>query len=117
MSVFEGFFDFISYESMNKNQRVDLTGLPNRHMNFLILNSLSFFERSILLMEKHENIHLFLDHDNAGRKYTNLALKRSLNFKDESKLYAGYKDLNDWIINFGKLEQKIYVGQKRGRHL
>ena len=61
ISVFEGFFDFISYETMNKNQREDLTGLPNRHMNFLILNSLSFFERSLLLMEKQENIHLFLD--------------------------------------------------------
>jgi hypothetical protein len=117
ISVFEGFFDFISYESVNKNQREDLTDLPNRHMNFLILNSLSFFERSLLLMEKHQSIHLFLDHDNAGRIYTNLALKRSLQFKDESKLYKGYKDLNDWMMNFGKLEKKIYVGQKRGRHL
>ena len=86
-------------------------------MNFLILNSLSFFERSLLLMEKHESIHLYLDQDNAGRKCTSLALKRSLQFKDESKLYKGYKDLNDWMMNFGKLEKKIYVGQKRGRHL
>lgn len=77
ISVFEGFFDFKSYESMNKNLREDLKGLPNRHMNFLILNSLSFFERSLLLMEKHENIHLFLDNDNTGRKCTSVALKRS----------------------------------------
>ncbi|MDE3184186.1 MAG: toprim domain-containing protein [Bacteroidota bacterium] len=117
ISVFEGFFDFMSYKTMNKNQREDLTGLPNRHMNFLILNSLSFFERSLLLMEKHTIIHLFLDHDNAGRKCTNVALKRSMKFNDESKLYKGYKDLNDWMMNFGKLEKKIHVGQKRGRHL
>ncbi|HUZ61069.1 MAG TPA: CHC2 zinc finger domain-containing protein [Hanamia sp.] len=117
ISVFEGFFDFMSYETLNKNQREDLTRLPNRHMNFLILNSLSFFERSLLLMEKHKNIHLFLDHDNAGRKCTNLGLKRSSQFKDESKLYNGYKDLNDWMMNFGKLDKKISVGQKRGRHL
>ena len=117
VSVFEGFFDFMSYETMNKNQREDLTGLPDRHMNFLILNSLSFFERSLLLMEKHQHIHLFLDHDNAGRKCTSLALKRSLKFKDESKLYKGYKDLNDWMMNFGKLEKKIDVAQKRGKHL
>ena len=117
ISVFEGFFDFISYETLNKNQQTDLKVLPNRHMNFLILNSLSFFERSLLLMEKHQRIHLFLDHDNAGRKCTSLALKRSLTFKDESKLYKGYKDLNDWLMNFGKLEQKINVAQKRGKHL
>ena len=117
ISVFEGFFDFMSYETMNKNQQDNLTGLPNRHMNFLILNSLSFFERSLLLMEKHENIHLFLDNDNAGRKCTSLAVKRSSQFNDESKLYKGYKDLNDWMMNFGKLDKIISVGQKRGRHL
>ena len=117
ISVFEGIFDFMSYETLNKNQREDQKGLPNRQMNFLILNSLSFFERSLLLMEKHENIHLFLDHDNAGRKCTHEALKRSKKFNDESKLYKGYKDLNDWMMNFGKLEKKINVGQKRGKHL
>jgi len=117
ISVFEGFFDFMSYETLNKNQQDNLMGLPDRQMNFLILNSLSFFERSLLLMEKHQRIHLFLDHDNAGRKCTSLALKRSLQFKDESKLYKAYKDLNDWMMNFGKLEKKIYVPQKRRKQL
>ncbi len=100
----------MSFQSVNQNQEHGLT-------NFLVLNSLSFFERSLLLMEKHQSIHLYLDHDNSGRKYTSQALKRSLQFRDESKLYKGYKDLNDWMMNFGKLEKKIYVGQKRGRHL
>ena len=58
-------------------------------------------------MEKHESIHLYLDHDNAGRKYTDLAQKRSLKFHDESKLYKGYKDLNEWIMNLGKLKKEI----------
>jgi len=108
ISVFEGFFDFMSYQSINQNQEHELT-------NFLVLNSLSFFERSLLLMEKYKSIHLYLDHDNAGRKYTNLALKRSLQFKDESKLYKQYKDINDWLVNFGKLEKKI--NQSMHRHL
>ena len=99
ITVFEGFFDFMSYQTIHQNQQQELT-------NFLVLNSLSFFERSLLLMEKHQSIHLYLDHDEAGRKYTKLALKRSLNFKDESKLYKGYKDLNDWMMNFGKLEKQ-----------
>jgi hypothetical protein len=64
-------------------------------------------------MEKHQSIHLYLDQDEAGRKNTKLALKRSLNFKDESKLYKSYKDLNDWLINFGKLKmqknKKLFV--------
>ncbi len=95
ITVFEGFFDFLSYQTIHQNQQPQLT-------NFLVLNSLSFFERSLLLMEKHESVHLYLDQDEVGRKCTNIAQKRSLKFKDESKLYQGHKDLNDWLMNFGK---------------
>jgi hypothetical protein len=68
-------------------------------------------------MEKHQSIHLYLDQDEAGRKNTKQALKRSPNFKDESKLYKGYKDLNDWLINFGKLKIQKNVRQSVHRHL
>jgi hypothetical protein len=95
IKVFEGFFDFLSYQTINQNQP-ELT-------NFLVLNSLAFFERSLLLMEKHESIHLYLDNDTAGRKCTTIAQERSLKFKDESKLYQGSKDLNEWIIKAEKV--------------
>ena len=108
LSVFEGFFDFMSYQSIHQNQEHELT-------NFLVLNSLAFFERSLLLMERHQSIHLYFDQDNAGRKCTSIALKRSVQFKDESKLYKGYKDINDWLVNFGKLGKKI--NQSMYKHL
>lgn len=110
ITVFEGFFDFMSYQTIHRNQQQDLT-------NFLVLNSLSFFERSLLLMEKHESIHLYLDQDEAGRKNTKLALKRSPDFKDESKLYRRYKDLNDWLMNFGKLKMQKNIKRSMYRHL
>ncbi len=68
-------------------------------------------------MEKHESIHLYLDNDDAGRKCTNLAQKRSEKFQDESKLYKGYKDLNEWNMNFGKLEKKKTIVYSKHRHL
>ena len=68
-------------------------------------------------MEKHQSIHLYLDQDKAGKKCTDLALKRSPAFKDESKLYQGYKDLNDWIMNIGKLEKQKNLSQSMHRHL
>jgi hypothetical protein len=95
----EGFLDFLSYQTIHQNQQQPLT-------NFLVLNSFAFFERSLLLMEKHEHIHLYLDDDEAGKKCLDIALKRSPKYKDESSLYEGYKDLNDWILHFGKLEHK-----------
>ena len=109
ITVFEGFFDYLSYQTIHQNREQNLT-------NFLVLNSLSFFERSLLLMEKHESIHLYLDNDEAGRKCTNLAQKRSLKFKGESKFYKDYKDLNDWILNFGKLEKKKKIIHSMHRH-
>jgi DNA primase len=113
ITVFEGYFDFLSYQSIHQNKEYHLT-------NFLVLNSLSFFERSLLLMEKHECIHLYLDNDEAGRKCTTLAQKRSLKFKDESKLYEGCKDLNEWNVKHKEhnINQKINeVKHQIRRHL
>ena len=95
INIFEGFFDFLSYQTLHQNQEQSLT-------NFLILNSLSFFEKSLSLMEKHDCIYLYFDNDEAGRKHNSLALKRLDKFRDESRLYKGYKDLNEWLTNFGK---------------
>jgi hypothetical protein len=87
LTVFEGFFDFLSYQSLHENQQQLLT-------NFLVLNSTSFFDRSLLLMEKHRTIHLYLDNDLTGKRCTEIALTRCAKFSDESKLYKGYKDIN-----------------------
>lgn len=47
IAVFEGFFNFLSFQAIHKNKEQPLT-------NFLVLNSLSFFEKSRTLMEKHD---------------------------------------------------------------
>ncbi len=100
ISVFEGFFDFLSFRSME--------GIRKTHSNILVLNSLSFFTRSLLLMEKHERIHLYLDNDQAGKKCLKQALQRTNKVVDKSSLYKGYKDLNEWLISISaapKLKQ------------
>jgi len=108
--VFEGFFDFLSYQFIHQNQEDVLT-------NFLVLNSLSFFERSVLLMEKHEHIHLYLDNDDAGKKWMEFAQRRSQKYINESKLYHGYKDLNEWHISFGKVQHQKNIRHSMWRHL
>ena len=110
IKVFEGFFDFLSYQTLNQNNQHELT-------NFLVLNSLAFFERSLLLMENHQSIDLYLDNDTEGRKCTSLAEKRSVKFKDESKVYQGSKDLNEWITKVENIQKIQQVKQRSGRHL
>lgn len=90
--VFEGFFNFLSFEAINNGEQAPLT-------NYLVLNSLSFFEKSRSLMEKYKQIHLALDNDNAGRNFTAQALQWGSQYVDSSDFYKGSKDLNDWLIH------------------
>lgn len=91
VAVFEGFFSFLSFMTLHQNQ--DL-----RSINLLVLNSLSFFEKCRSVMEKHEIINLYLDRDTAGIKCTEKALRSNSHYKDNSSLYQGQKDLNQWLI-------------------
>lgn len=106
LAVFEGFFNYLSYLTMNRNAEEPLT-------NFLVLNSLSFFEKSRNLMENHEQINLYLDRDKAGINCIQEALKWNQHlYKDQSRLYGNHKDLNEWLVN---KQLEIKQGQRIGR--
>jgi hypothetical protein len=98
-SVFEGFFDFLSYQTIHQNQ-------PSVSIDFLILNSTSFFEKSRLFMEQHDCVRLYLDRDSTGQNCTQRAIESSKKYMDESSLYKGYNDLNEWIQHIGKSQRK-----------
>ena len=96
VAVFEGFFSFLSFATINKNLSAPLS-------NCLILNSLSFFEKSRSLMEQHNHVHLILDRDNAGMNHTKQALTWNPDkYIDQSEFYRGRKDLNEWLIHRDK---------------
>jgi DNA primase len=97
--VFEGFFDFLSFIVMQRN-------LPQIKADFVVLNSVSFFEKARSFMEQHENIRLYLDRDKTGQNYSRYALSLSNKYKDESELYKNHKDLNDWMMNIGKVQKR-----------
>lgn len=58
--VFEGFTDFLSFMSIHQNN-------PEDRFDFVILNSVSFFETARPFMEKHTVIRLYLDRDTTGQ--------------------------------------------------
>lgn len=92
--VFEGFFDFLSFRAVHQNE-------PEDRFNFVVLNSVSFFESARSFMEKHDRIKLYLDRDSTGQNCSRYALSLSSNYYDESSLYSNHKDFNDWIMHFG----------------
>jgi len=100
IAVFEGFFNFLSYKKMYDKQQEPLC-------NFLILNSTSFFERNLTKMQEHQLVHLFLDNDKTGQKFTEQALDLNKEkFRDERHLYDRYDDLNDWLIHIGQSQKQ-----------
>jgi len=102
VSVFEGFFSFLSYLTLQANDPI-LT-------NFLVLNSLSFLEKARSLMERHREIHLFLDNDPAGRRSTLKVLQWGNRLTDKGHLYAPFKDLNDYLRYHEETPTKTFSG-------
>lgn len=97
--VFEGFADFLSFLAVGQSQS------PSQ-ADFLVLNSVSMFEKARPFMEGYGSIRLYLDNDETGRKYTAHALSLGGKYSDESRLYADHKDVNDWLVSMGKRPEK-----------
>jgi DNA primase len=98
--VFEGYFSFLSFLTLHQYK-------PQPPGNYLVLNSLSFFEKSRPLMDRHKAITLYLDRDKSGMKFTAQAVKNNSQYQDGSILYRNQKDLNQWLVqNLARLQQE-----------
>jgi len=93
--LFEGFFDFLSYQTIHQRK---LILLPKQQPNFLILNSIGFIEKIKPGLEKYPSVHLYLDRDNMGLSVTKDLLAMGSKYQDKSQLYKNHKDLNEYLI-------------------
>jgi hypothetical protein len=107
VAIFEGFFNFLSFQTQHQNTPIPAT-------DFLILNSLSFFEKARPIMESYQLANLYLDNNPAGQKSTAKAITMSNVYQDKSSLYKGHEDLNDFLKN---PTNEIPVAPKRKRGL
>ena len=84
--------DFLSYLTIKK--------YPAFSLNVVVLNSVANLDKAIPFLQCNNNIHLFLDHDEAGRKATDEILNRCPQSEviDHSGLDLGYKDVNDYLM-------------------
>lgn len=106
IQVFEGFMDFLTFRTLNKQ-------IDDQSADFLILNSVSLFERAKQVLATYDRVGLFFDQDSAGRALTERALCLGAKFYDQSELYQGYKDLNDWVMEYGKRQTLHPTGTLR----
>lgn len=97
--VFEGFMDFLSFRAIHPQD-------IEERFDYIVLNSLGFFEIARSFMEKHATIRLYLDRDAAGQNCSRYALSLGSKYMDESGLYRNHKDFNDWVMHMGKPPRK-----------
>ncbi|KAA6328281.1 DNA primase [termite gut metagenome] len=106
--VFEGFWDFLSY--------LTLQNLKQTKHDVVILNSVANVSQATGFIKSHKEIYTYLNNDEAGQKATQL-IKTSCDFvNDWSAQYAGYKDLNDYLRQKPKMKPEVKkksVGLKR----
>ncbi|MDL5512688.1 toprim domain-containing protein [Arenibacter sp. M-2] len=92
--ITEGMFDLLSI--MECNIKLGL------EYDFLVLNSTAFVQKSIEIMEGYSCIDLYLDNDDTGKKATKNFMDHVDNSVDRSPLYAGFKDMNEWLMSGAK---------------
>ena len=88
--VFEGFIDMLSFYTYSNEFILSYDAI--------VLNSLSCIDKAKPLFSSYQEIHLYLDNDNAGESLTKQLLLEFSQAVDCSDLYKGYKDFNDYLI-------------------
>jgi DNA primase len=104
--VFEGFWDFLSYLTIQKIERT-------KH-DVAVMNSVANVQKSLEFLKTHKEIYTYLDNDEGGRKATALIKANYVSVNNRSERYAGFKDLNDYLT--GK-KQVLQQPKKRGMRL
>jgi hypothetical protein len=104
VTVYEGFTDFLSFMAILQNK-------PRTATDFLVLNSVQFFDKARPFMEQHEVVSLYLDNNSTGQKFSQYPSSLNSKYKDESNLYCNYKDICDWHMN-SRNKQKKRLGHR-----
>ena len=94
--VFEGFMDYLSFLTLRQKNCPDYPDFDKQ--DYLILNSVSNLSKALYPLGNYERIHCFFDNDTAGiRAVQELYKEYSFRVRDSSRIYSGYKDLNDYL--------------------
>lgn len=88
VSVFEGFFDFLSALMYHQTT-------TSKH-SIVVLNSTANIAKSLPILAGYQTIHAYLDNDEAGRKALTKLETNGINVVDGSFLYEGFKDFNEF---------------------
>ncbi len=94
VAIFEGFMDFLSLLTHRATDALK--------EDAIILHSIALKRRAVVEIKagNYNHVRLHLDHDDAGRATTNFFLAETGReiTTDESDMFSGYKDINEWLV-------------------
>ena len=95
LQIFEGFMDFLSWQTLN----------PSSTCDAIVLNSLALLPRIQEKIKSYKQVESFLDNDDAGRKSFEVLKQFCPSIIDGSVRYRTHKDLNEWLISQSKVQE------------
>jgi hypothetical protein len=87
-SIFEGFFDFLTFKTL----------YPSSNHDCYVLNSLVFLPWLKDTLDGYDKCYVYLDNDEAGDRYFTEHLS-SPKYIDMRKTYKSFNDYNEYLIN------------------
>ncbi|MDR0332407.1 MAG: toprim domain-containing protein [Dysgonamonadaceae bacterium] len=107
--VFEGFWDFLSYLTIQKIEK-------SKH-DIVVLNSVANVQKAMDFLKSHKEIYTYLDNDDAGKKATKLIQSEHSVVHNRSTKFADYKDLNDYLCQKPIQKSSIKIQKSKGRKM
>ncbi|MFC2774707.1 MAG: toprim domain-containing protein, partial [Segatella oris] len=95
LQIFEGFMDFLSWQTLN----------PPSTCDTIVLNSLALLPRIQEKIKGYKQVESFLDNDEAGRKSFEFLKQFCSSIIDGSVRYRTHKDLNEWLVSQSKVQE------------
>ena len=99
--LFEGFMDYLSFLTLQKQERLSV---PCYGADLLVLNSVNNLSKALTRLKVYKQIYCYLDNDDAGRRVVDMLreLKGDV-VHDMMEAYPLYKDLNDILVGKKKM--------------
>ena len=95
LQIFEGFMDFLSWQTLN----------PSSTCDTIVLNSLALLPRIQEKIKGYKQVESFLDNDEAERKSFDVLKQFCPSIIDGSVRYRTHKDLNEWLVSQSKVQE------------
>lgn len=97
LQIFEGFIDFLSWQTLN----------PSSTCDTIVLNSLALLPRIQEKIKGYKQVESFLDNDDAGRKSFAVLKQMFPQVVDCTAHYREHKDLNECLVAQSKIKEKL----------